>query len=333
MTMAKRVTITDLAKELGLAKSAVSYALNDQPGVSPETRSRVKALATERGWRPSSVARALSGSRAGAIGIVLGREPRLLADEPWYQLVIAGVEEVLIDADISLMLRMVGTKDGRANRTYRQWSEERRVDGVLVFDGIERDKRLPLLRELELPSVLIGFRSPGFSSVTADSASEAELLVQHVAERGASSVLHLGGPRQLSHERRRRDGVRTACEARGLTFLASDGNYTLEGGRVAADQALRELQPDAVVCSNDLMALGTLSAAADLGLEVPGDVKVTSWDYSTLTRSTRPTLTALDRDALEFGRRGARLLLDQIEGEQALTNVVLPARLVSQSST
>lgn len=331
--MAKRVTISDLARELGLAKSAVSYALNDQPGVSDDTRVRVKTLAAERGWRPSIVARALSGGRAGAIGIVLNREPRLLAEEPWYQLVIAGVEDVLIDADVSLMLRMVGMRGGRGIRTYRQWAEERRVDGVLVFDGEPDDARLPVLSDLGLPSVLVGFRAKGFSSVSADSAAEAELLVSHVEARGARRLLFVGGPGSLTHESRRREGVRAAAQARGMSIRFVEGGYSLEGGREAVSDALNEESFDAILCSNDLMALGALNTLDSRGLATPADVRVASWDYSALTRGARPELTALDRDAMGFGRHAARLLLDEISGEPARSDVVLPARLVAGGTT
>lgn len=331
--MGKNVTIADLARELGLAKSAVSYALNDQPGVSEETRLRVKQHAVDRGWRPSSVARALSGGKAGAIGIVLNREPMLLAEEPWYQLVIAGVEDVLIDADVSLMLRMVGMR-GRDDRdTYRQWAQERRVDGVLLFDGKPRDPRLPLLQKLGLPAVLVGFRKRGFASVSGDGQLEAELLVDHLAERGARSILFVGGDATLASEGRRREGMAAACGTRGIRLTIGEGGYSMPGGREAVELALRDPSIDGVVCSNDLMAVGALAGLEDAGKRVPDDVLLASWDYSALTRSSRPELTALDRDAMGVGRQAARVLLDQIAGESSRLDSTLAPTLVPAGTT
>ena len=129
-----RVTIGGLAEQLGLSKASVSYALNGQPGVSEETRRRVVDLATSLGWHPSSSARALSRSRTDSIGIVLRRDPELLGSEPYYMSLLAGVEGVLAETGKSLLLRMVGVSARDEVATYRRWSAEGRVDGVMLFD-------------------------------------------------------------------------------------------------------------------------------------------------------------------------------------------------------
>ena len=153
-----RVTIAGLADQLRLSKASVSYALNGQPGVSDETRRRVLELADELGWHPSSSARALSRSRTDAIGIVLRRDPSLLGTEPFYMSLLAGVESVLAETDQALLLRMVGTNPGQDLDTYRRWSAEGRVDGVLLFDIAVDDPRPALLDKLGLAFVLHGAR-------------------------------------------------------------------------------------------------------------------------------------------------------------------------------
>src|SRR5690349_24775040 len=82
-TLVKRPTIADIAREAGVSKGAVSYALNGQPGVSEETRARILAIASELGWYPNRAARALSASRAHSCGLVLARPARMLALEPY----------------------------------------------------------------------------------------------------------------------------------------------------------------------------------------------------------------------------------------------------------
>lgn len=330
----KRVTIGDLAAELGLAKSAVSYALNDRPGVSEETRARVKALAAKRGWHPSAAARVLNGGPANAIGIVLNRPPALLAEEPWYQLVLAGIEEVLIDADISLTLRMVGRRPEKGLETYRLWSRDRRVDGVVVLDGERDDPRLPLLRELSMPAVLMGFRAAGFSSVTADSYAEARTLVEHLHERGARLVLHLTGPLTLNSEVGRRDGVLVACEANGMSATAIAADFTFDGARAAVASACAQgWNVDALICSNDVMAAGALAELQAHDVRVPEDTRIASWDDSYLTRGARPALTALDRRPMAYGRTAARLLVDEISSDNGHLDAVQSALLVIREST
>ena len=107
------MTIGDIAERAGVSKGAVSYALNDQPGVSDATRARVLAIAAEIGWSASHAARSLSTSRADAIGLVLARPARLLGIEPFYMEFISGIEEVLAPLGVALMLHVVPDLDAR----------------------------------------------------------------------------------------------------------------------------------------------------------------------------------------------------------------------------
>lgn len=95
-TLHRRVTIADIALRAGVSKGAVSYALNGRPGISEVTRQRIRKIADDLGWYPNSAARALSGARAGACGLVLARPARTLAFEPFFMELIAGIETELL---------------------------------------------------------------------------------------------------------------------------------------------------------------------------------------------------------------------------------------------
>jgi len=301
-----RVTIQGIADRLGISKASVSYALNGQPGVSDATREKVLTLAAELGWRPSSSARALSLSRAGAIGMVLKRDPELLGSEPYYMRTLEGVEDVLARADMSLLLRMAGTRPGRDIEVYRQWHAESRVDGVIVFDLATDDVRPGILRNLGMPYVLHGIRVRE-TTLIEDQARDAELLVRHLAELGHREIVHLTGPLALAHELDRRDRVATAADRAGLRARVIEGDYTLGGAQRTIAAALDAGFPEtAIIASNDLMALGTLAALRAAGRL---DIALASWDDSMICRIATPSVTALDRYPDEQGRRSARLLL------------------------
>jgi DNA-binding LacI/PurR family transcriptional regulator len=104
VTGGKRPTIADVARLAGVSPSAVSFAFNDRPGLSRETRERILAAAERVGWQPSRTARALSRGRAGALGLVLTREPELIGADPFFSTFIAGVESVLAERGHGLML-------------------------------------------------------------------------------------------------------------------------------------------------------------------------------------------------------------------------------------
>ena len=153
--MTKRATIADIAQRAGLSKGAVSYALNGLPGVSESTRQRVLKLAAEMGWRPNSAARALSASRAGALGLVMARPASTLGVEPFFMKLLSGIENTLAARSTALVLQVVPDHDAEVE-AYRRWWAERRVDGIFLIDLRIEDKRVLVLEELGLPAVVIG---------------------------------------------------------------------------------------------------------------------------------------------------------------------------------
>ncbi|WP_374776127.1 LacI family transcriptional regulator [Streptomyces sp. NBC_01310] len=157
--MARRPTIKDIARQAGVSESAVSFALNDRPGVSQDTRARIRRVAEELGWQPNSAARALSGERSGAVGLVLARPAHTLGVESFFLQLVSGIQEVLSAARTALLFQVVEDIDAEC-AVYRRWWAERRVDGVLVVDPRVRDPRPALLEELALPAVTIGEAAP-----------------------------------------------------------------------------------------------------------------------------------------------------------------------------
>ena len=323
-----RVTIGGLADQLGLSKASVSYALNGQPGVSDETRRRVLELATSLGWHPSSSARALSRSRTDAIGIVLRRDPELLGSEPYYMSLLAGVESVLAETGKSLLLRMVGASTRDEVATYRRWSAEGRVDGVMLFDLVDGDERPPLLDELGMAYVVHGANpevAPG-RVLTYDIVHDTQLIVDHLASLGHHRILHIAGPAEFIHEANRREVLDELGARVGMRATHRHNDYSMEAGERAA---LAELVADAgitaIVTSSDLLALGASAALRSLGRS---DVAVVSWDDSLLCRIVSPAITALDRFPEEQGARSTRVLLEVLLGLGPTETLARPSELV-----
>ena len=328
-----RVTIAGLADQLKLSKASVSYALNGQPGVSEETRRRVLELAKELGWHPSASARALSRSRTDAIGIVLRRDPSLLGSEPFYMSLLAGVESVLAETDQALLLRMVGTAVGQDLETYRRWSGEGRVDGVMLFDLTMDDPRPALLDSLGLVYVLHGNRediAPGHVLLY-DARADAALILGDLARLSHRRMLHVTGPLDLEHEKDRQDSVRLEATARGIqpVFRASD--YTTDDGeRIVTEALAADPEITAVVTSNDLLALGAAAAFRTLGRT---DTALISWDDSLICRLGSLPITSLARFPEEQGRRSTRMLLDALAGVPSQITTAKPSELMVRATS
>src|SRR6478609_1834313 len=143
-----RPTINDVASAAGVPKGAVSFALNDRPGLAPQTRARILEVAEQLGWSPSPRARALSVSKALAVGLVVARPPEILRADAFFPSFIAGLEAVLSEHGHALLLQVAEHDDASA---YRRLAHEGRVDGVLVTD-LRLDDPRPSLRTTGAPS-------------------------------------------------------------------------------------------------------------------------------------------------------------------------------------
>ncbi|MBT2444439.1 LacI family DNA-binding transcriptional regulator [Streptomyces sp. ISL-36] len=332
----KRPTIADIARRAGVSKVAVSYALNDQPGVSDTTRAAIKAIAEELGWRPNSAARALSGARAQAVGLVVRRPASTLGVEPFFMEFISGIESVLSDRSYALMLQMVDSHE-RELEVYRRWWGERRVDGVFLVDLHTDDPRVTAIEALGLPSVAIGppQSSGSLTSVWSDDGASVLETVRYLVALGHRRIARVAGPADLAHTAVRDTALRMACAEAGLPdpeVVHTD--YTGdEGARATRRLLIAAERPTALIFDNDIMAVAGLSVTQELGLDVPADLSLVAWDESPLTQVVRPPLSAMARDIPAYGAGAARALLSLIAGDEVADVEGEYARFVPRGST
>ncbi|MFK0290624.1 LacI family DNA-binding transcriptional regulator [Streptomyces sp. NPDC090442] len=323
---ARRPTIKDIARRAGVSESAVSFALNDRPGVSDDTRARIRRVADELGWQANSAARALSGERAGCLGLVLARPARTLGVESFFLQLVSGIQEVLSARRTALLFQVVEDLDTEC-ALYRRWWAERRVDGVLVVDPRTDDPRPALLAALGLPAVAIGgpapeppepTAAPPLSTVWADDAAAMARILDHLHGLGHRRIVHVAGLPELAHTARRIHSLRTEATRRGLDATQVRSITTdysdAEGAEVTRRLLDAAAPPTAIVYDNDVMAIAGASVAARRGIPVPGRLSLVAWDDSPLCRVAHPPLTALVRDTAGFGRLAATELLALLDG-------------------
>ncbi|MET8852008.1 LacI family DNA-binding transcriptional regulator [Amycolatopsis sp. NPDC004625] len=332
----KRPTITDIAKEAGVSKGAVSYALNGRPGVSHATRTRILAIAEQLGWGPSSAARALSDGKAGAIGMVIDRPADVLGVEPFFMRLIAGIQNELGSGPTSLLLQVAPDHDTELG-IHRRWHAERRVDGVLLVDLRVDDERLDAVTAIGMPAVVLGGpldRSDLPSAWTDDGAAVGEVL-DYLAALGHRRVVHVAGPPEFLHTRVRTEAFVAAARRLDLTEARTvHTDYTDESGASAARRVLVSGEPPtALIFDNDVMAVAALGAVQELGLSVPGDVSFVAWDDSVLCRLVRPALTAVRRPVADYGALAASMLQRLIAGEDVQDAGTTALMLVTRASS
>ena len=337
----RRPTLADIAAKAGVSKGAASFALNGRRGVSEDTRRRVLTIAEQLGWIPNNAARALSANRSDAIGLVLARPARMLSVEPFYMELISGIEAVLAEASLALLLKVVPDPDGEAEiATYRKWSTGRRVDGVIITDVRVDDARLPVLAELGLPAVILGSapaigETAAATTVWTDDASSMGNVLRYLTGLGHRRLARVSGPRHLAHCAARTLAFRQQTTELGLpTPTVVEGDFSGDdGARLTRRLLLGPEPPTAILYENDVMAVAAVGAAQAVGFRVPRDLSILAWDDSALCSLTHPAVSAMRRDIPAVGRQVARLLLRAIEGAAPTSQVAEPAELMPRGST
>ncbi|MEV4102332.1 LacI family DNA-binding transcriptional regulator [Nonomuraea sp. NPDC049649] len=332
----KRPTIADIARRAGVSKVAVSYALNDRPGVSPAKRAAIKAIAEEIGWRPNSAARALNDARARSVGLTLCRPARVLGVEPFFMELISGIETELSPRSYALMLQVVTTPE-QETELYRRWWGEGRVDGAILVDLRFSDSRVTALDELGMPAVVLGDPSAAgaLTPVWADDAAAVRETVSYLHALGHRRIARVAGLPDLVHTVLRDQAFTAACQERGLDWhTIAHTDYTGEEGAHATRRLMSAVtRPTAIMYDNDIMAVAGMSAADELRLRVPADLSIVAWDDSPLSQIVRPALSAITRDIPAYGAHAARTLLRLIEGDEVTPVEDEAPRLVPRGST
>jgi DNA-binding LacI/PurR family transcriptional regulator len=324
-----RATIRTVAERAGVSKSLVSLVLQDSPHVSPARRDAVLRAIDELGYRPHAAARALSESRARAVGVLVDD-----LRNPWYLGALEGAQAVLGRAGLQALLAD-HRLDVAAGETFVRTMVEMRVGGILLVGSLQPSPAIVEAARL-LPTVVLGNRDlelPGVVTVAADDEAGDRCAVDHLVGLGHARIAAVGVT-TTTVGRIRLAAYRTAMAERGLAAhrAVETDEPTEDGGYRAAIRLLAaDPRPTALVCYNDMTALGALSAARDLGLSVPEDLSVVGYDNTHLAELRHVDLTSVDIASREVGARAARLLLAPTEAHGTL-ELVAPTLVARGSS-
>lgn len=331
-----RITIADIAQRAGVSTGAVSYALNDRPGVSDRTRARILSVAAELGWQPSSAARSLSGERSEALGLVLARDPGMLGVEPFYMQFLAGIESVLSKRSYALLLQVVPDLESEL-RTYASWRAARRVDGVIIVDPRNDDPRIGMfLQEGALPAVVVGDTTlaRGLTNVWTDDAAAMRESVRYLYAMGHRNIARVGGVESFGHTLIRDLAFKDEVDRLGARGVTRRTDYTaVQGASATRDLLTDDIRPTAIIYDNDIMAVAGLGVASEMGIGVPREVSMIAWDDSPLCEATFPRLSALSHDVTRYGAHVARRLFDRIDGAEPASFLDSTPRLRTRGTT
>ncbi|MFC5721441.1 LacI family DNA-binding transcriptional regulator [Streptomyces gamaensis] len=323
--------IKDVAERAGVSVATVSRVLNGRSPV-PATREKVLAAVRELGYRPNVLARALRTARTRTLGLVISD-----LRNPFFTELADAVEQEARSLGYSLIIGNAGESPEQQDDQLRTLLD-RRIDGLLVSSAGTGSAVLREVLAAHTPLVLLDRALPGLAApcVRAEGSAALAELAAHLTALGRRRPAVIVAPAGTPTGDERLELFRTALAAHGVPLpdarVGSAPDLRPEGGR----RVMRELlelpePPDAVLATDNLMALGALDEIRARGLRVPGDVALVAYDDVAWFAHTDPPLTAVAQPTRELGRAAVHTLLERIEGREA-PSVLLPARLVPRRS-
>ncbi|GGN94222.1 transcriptional regulator [Actinoplanes lobatus] len=324
------MTVAAVARLAGVSKPTVSRVLNGKSGVAPDTRQRVEEVLREYGYRrPAAVA-----PSPGMEVVFFGLESTMAIE------IMRGVQDVAGDRDLGVGFTDVAAFGGEG----RPWAERllaRRPAGIIVVHSRFTAQQYAQLSASGIPLVSAQPVNPppdAVPSVAATNWSGAVAATRHLIGLGHRRIALIGGPADQLVARERLEACRAAMETAGLPAdpqLIHTGRFLFEDGLELGTILLRMARPPtAVLCGDDLLALGVYEAARRAGVHIPGDLSVVGFDGITATRWCGPPMTTVRQPFREIGAAAARLLLQLImEDPVANTRVELPTALAIRAST
>lgn len=331
----------EIADRAGVSRTAVSFVLNNTPGVNiPEkTRQRILKAARELNYTPDFAARTLATGRSHTVAYIVRTAPQQLAlDSLFLSGVLSGVSRAVMAGGYHLLL--YGIASNTPSSFYTNLIRSQRVEGLVISWPAASDDELYALFDAGASIVVHG--SSGYAdipSVDVDNAASAQQAIQHLIDLGHRVIAHVtNGPLDHPAAAARAAGYRQALQAAGLPYypqLTKQGAYTTESGLIAGRALLAESLPfTAVFVSGDIVALGVIKALRERGLRIPQDVSIIGFDDIPLVSYFEPALTTVRLPAEAIGFEAGNMLIRAIRGEP-LTNThrVLPTELIVREST
>jgi len=333
-------TIKDIAELAGVSHSTVSRALSGNPLISTETAARIKKIAQEMGYQPSAAARSLKTHQTHALGVVLSS-----IDDPFFSEILRGIEDVALAHHYSLFIA-ASQRDAEREQLIVRAMREHSVDGIIICSSTFSESQGHALSQFGIPMVVVNNQAAEDYrySIYHDDIDGTRQLTRHLLDLGHRRIAYLGNSLSGRTTYDRQLGFEQEMATAGLPippeYLASVPGGNPDSGISALDSLLDlPNRPTAIICFNDMMAIGILKALHQSDIRVPEEMSITGFDNIVFSAYTTPPLTTFDQPKRSIGTKAAEQLLallntgaDPIAGDQPRIQV-LQGRLLVRKST
>ena len=333
------VTIKDVATLAGVSPSTVSRVCNDNPSISKETRERVRKVMAELGYEPSVPAAPQTGGSIRMIGIILPPSPREVYENAFYLEAIRGISQFCNQRQVASTI-ITGQDDGELLRAVQTLSASGQVEGFILLYSKRDDTIVDFLCEQGYLYVVIG-KANQFQNQTIcidnDNLLAGREATDYLYDLGHRRIGYLGCENVFLFSADRKSGYQLSLLQHGLPVRPEDC-VEMESLHLDGAEPLRALlsQPDpptAIVVSDDLLAVALERACIQMGLSIPEDLSIVSFNNSLFAQLTSPQLTSVDINSFQLGFEAASQIINHSENPNLMaTKIVVPHRIVERSS-
>jgi len=330
------MNIHEIAKRAKVSTATVSRTINRIPTVKPQLAKRVWKAVEELGYFPSTQARALVSGRSRIFGLIVSE-----ITNPFFPEIVHVFEETALQHNYEILLTSTVHDTERMKIAVRRMLEHR-VEGVAVMTfGMEESLLDDLkLRKVPLVFVDVGPQRPHVSNIRIEYLLGIRQAVQHLAALRHERIAFITGPLTLKSAVARRDAFLQSMKEIGMAVdpeLVVEGNHTLNGGEQAFEKLLAlPSPPTAVLCSNDMTAIGVMRKSYAKGIVIPRDLSLIGFDNIRITQYMSPPLTTIEMSQTELARIAFRALLEDVQRNTPNpkgTEYLLKTALVLREST
>ncbi len=334
--MNRKLTLEEIGRLAGVSRATVSRVVNKHETVTPDLRERVEKVIAETGFQPNLAARSLASQRSNILGLIIPSIAQTLFTDPYFPVLIQGITQACNQRDHTLSL-FVFYSPGEQQRIYQRATQSGLVDGLIVTSDQIHDPLLDMLHKRQMPFVYVGRPATieGTNFVDVDNVGGAQVATNHLIRQGCERIAHIGGPLDTNVGLDRLEGYRIALQERARPVdeaLIVSGDFTEDSGYTAMRKLLSQ-RPDAVFVASDTMAVGAIEAIREMGLRVPDDIAIVSFDDLSPAETANPPLTTIHQPVLQTGKLAVETLLDVLEvGAEPSRHIILPTKLVIRAS-
>lgn len=305
--------IREIASRAKVSTATVSRTLNNVPTVDPRLARRVWKVVNEVGYYPNKLASGLVSGKSRVFGLIVSE-----ITNPFFPEIVQTFENLAVQSNYEILLTSTVYDPKRMELSVRRMIE-RRVDGVAILTFGMEESLIEHLRFRKVPLVFVdvGPDVPGISNIKINYQSGIRQAVQHLAALGHKRIAFITGPLSLKSAQARKAAFQKSMDEIGLTpELVIEGDHTMEGGMRVLPQLVRgRTRPTAVMCSNDMTAIGVMRQAYEEGIKVPQDLSVIGFDDIRLAQFVTPPLTTVQMSQKELATIAFEALMIETESK------------------